>query len=88
MEHTHARGSGGGWLEGDQVLSVVENRQAALHGMVQIDPGFGVALAARSGWDLQAVVVERDGVVVGHRAGVLEAEIVGWITFLWPGDIG
>ena len=87
MEETHPRGSGGGWLEGDQVLSLIENGQAAIHGVVQIDPGLGVALAPGTGWDLQAIVVERDGVVVGHRAGVFEAEVVRWIPLGWPGEI-
>ena len=69
------------------MLSVVEDCQAAIHGVVQSDLGFGVALAAWSGRDLQTVVVERDGVVVGHGAGVLEAEVVRWITLGWPGEI-
>jgi hypothetical protein len=87
LEETHAWGSGGGWLESNQVLSLIENCQAAIHGVVQLNPGFGVALAAWSGWDLQAMVVERDGVIVSHRAGELEAEIVGWVPLLRPGHI-
>lgn len=68
------------------MLSLIENGQATIHGVVQIDPGFGVALAAWTGRDLQAIVVERNGVVVGHYAGVLEAEVVGWVTLLGPGQ--
>lgn len=32
-------------------------------------------------------MVEGDGVVIGHRAGVLEAEIVVGVSFLRPGNI-
>jgi hypothetical protein len=74
-------------LEDDQALSLVENRQAAIHEVVQINPGLGVALAPWSGRDLQAIGIEGDSVVIGYDASVLEAELVRWITLCRPWDI-
>jgi hypothetical protein len=37
------------------------------------DPGFGITLPARAGQDLEQMLAELDGVVVGHRALIGEA---------------
>ena len=55
--------------------------------MAQLHSGFGIAFVLGSEWDLQAVMVEGQGVIVGHGAGVLEAEVVSWVMFFQPGDI-
>ena len=60
-------------------------KAAAMQVVAQLYLGFGKALALGSGRDLQAMLVEGDGVVVGHYAGVFEAEVVGRISLFWQG---
>jgi len=55
---------------------LVGNGEPAVHGMVQIDGGAGIAAAVGGGRQLQAMVVEGDGVIIGDAAGVVEAEQV------------
>lgn len=50
----------GSWLEGGQGLPLIENGQAFIQVVAQLDPDFGVALPLGSRRDLQAVFVEGD----------------------------
>ena len=65
-----------GRFKGDQALSLVTHFQATIQMLAHFHFRLGIAAASRSGWNLQAMTVEGEGVVVGDRAAVLEAEEV------------
>jgi len=69
-------------------LPLIAYGQAAIQVVAQLNSGFGEAFALGAGWDLQAMLVEGDGVVVSHLTGVLEAEVIKRISLFRPGDVG
>jgi len=68
-------------------LALVENRQEAIQIVAQINLSFGETFALGSWGNLQALVGERNGVVIIHLAGVLEAEEILQGALFWPGDV-
>ena len=61
-------------LEDDQELSAIEDSEAAVEVVMEIDGGLGVAAAMDHGRELELVAVERDGVVISDAAAVVEGE--------------
>jgi hypothetical protein len=47
----------------------------------------GIAAIGVTGRNLEALAVKRDGVVVGNRAHMLEAEEVVYLALLWPRQV-
>jgi hypothetical protein len=56
-----------------QPPSLIVDREGPIEALLDVDAGAGIAAAARPGEELEGVVLEADGVVVGHGAGVVEA---------------
>lgn len=75
----------GSWLENSQSVSLVTDCQTSIQVVMQFDPDPSIAVAVGSGWDLQTVTVKGNGIVIGHRAGVLEAEVILRMAFFQSG---
>ena len=50
--------------------------QSTIQMLLDFDFGLGIGSALGTRWDLQAVAIKRDGIVIGHGAGMLEAKVV------------
>ena len=77
-----------GWLIHHQCATFVTNGQRAIQALLDQDASAGITDAVRAGWDLQALAIERDGVIVGDSTPVLEAEDIFPSQVLRPGAIG
>src|SRR3989304_3035455 len=56
-----------------EALALVAPRRRPVQMLADHDPRFGITLAARAGQDLEQMLAELDGFVVGHRALIGEA---------------
>ncbi len=74
-----------GWHKGNQAVLLIAHFQLTIQVLPDIHFGLSIASALWAGWDLKSVTVEGNGIVVGHRAGTLEAEKVFGSIFLRPG---
>ena len=73
-ELAHSDRAGRRGLKDHQCLAVVTDGQRAVEALLDIHACTGIADALRAGRDLQPFTVERDRVVVGDGALVLETE--------------
>ena len=76
-----------GWCKGNQALSLIEHFQLTIQVLSDIHFRLSIASPLWAGWDLKAMTIEGKGIVVGHRASMLEAEKVFCSIFLRPGQV-
>src|SRR5512143_3441648 len=76
------------WGEGRQAPFLVAHFQPPIQMLAHFYLFVGIALVSGTRWQLQALSIKGQRIIIGHRASMLEAEEVVRLVLLRPGEVG